>query len=474
MNDGHVRWGSLPPLTPKCVAVGHLLPLLDADELIESESAEVREHVATCARCQSRIAGFAIVEDSLRRHYAVVAGSINVITLTDVISTAAIEEPPRQIETPAESANHARRRPSMSSAFGALAAALVITLLAALILSQMATRIGNQHPRPSATSTPLSGGKTPLSITTFIYSSTSSVLNGIVAGPDGNLWVANEGNPPYPSSILRITPNGAMTEYRLASGHMGVKGVKYIAVGNDGNLWFTENNAIGRVTPHGVITEFPLPGSLAYPNGIASGPDGNLWFTVRDSSGGGVIGRITPHGAITTFPIPTPNTTPQGISGGSDGAVWFVEVTPNQDGRIGRISPQGKITEFAIPTPGSAPTSIITGPDGNLWFTEAGSNKIARMTPGGVFTEFPLPTSNSGPTAIVMGPDHNLWFAEPGSASYSLAQIGRISVNGVITEFASPTLSHHGIVEITVDSRGRLWFTINANVATVVRVDITP
>ncbi len=46
-------------------------------------------------------------------------------------------------------------------------------------------------------------------------------------------------------------------------------------------------NKIGRISPSGTITEFPVPNLLSE---IAAGPDGNLWFT-EDS--GNKIGRIT-------------------------------------------------------------------------------------------------------------------------------------------------------------------------------------
>ncbi|HKD18726.1 MAG TPA: S-layer homology domain-containing protein, partial [Thermoanaerobaculia bacterium] len=47
----------------------------------------------------------------------------------------------------------------------------------------------------------------------------------------------------------------------------------------DGNVWFTEyfNGAVGRVTPGGTITEFPLGGNFV-PFGIASGSDKAVWF----------------------------------------------------------------------------------------------------------------------------------------------------------------------------------------------------
>jgi virginiamycin B lyase len=68
---------------------------------------------------------------------------------------------------------------------------------------------------------------------------------------------------------------------------------KSITAGPDGNVWFTENdgNRIGRITPQGAITEFPLPSANSNPWGIASGPHGTLWFTEQ---GLDEIGRLTP------------------------------------------------------------------------------------------------------------------------------------------------------------------------------------
>src|SRR5438105_4777991 len=110
-------------------------------------------------------------------------------------------------------------------------------------------------------------------------------------------------------------------EYPLSPG----LGPMAIALGPDGNMWFTEEagNAIGRITPSGTITEFPIPTANSSPRGIAAGPDGNLWFTEFDS---GVIGRITTTGTITEFPIPNSGANPWGIAAGPDGRLWFAEL----------------------------------------------------------------------------------------------------------------------------------------------------
>ena len=83
------------------------------------------------------------------------------------------------------------------------------------------------------------------------------------------------------------------------------------------------------------------------------------------------------------------------------------------------------MTEFPIPSQTGSPINIAVGPDRNIWFTKAG--KLGRVTPDGVITEFDLPTPGSGPTGLTAGsdrrpPDHlidKLWFTE--SAGNKLA-----------------------------------------------------
>jgi streptogramin lyase len=150
-----------------------------------------------------------------------------------------------------------------------------------------------------------------------------------------------------------------------------------IAVGSDGNLWFTEplTSKIGRITPSGTISEFAIP-SGAIPDGITAGPDGNLWFTEANAT----IGRITPSGTITEFPIAFPESSLAGITAGPDGNLWFTEGATISN-KIGRITPSGKISVFPIPTAESVPGGITAGPGGTLWFTEQKSNKIGRIEP---------------------------------------------------------------------------------------------
>ena len=71
---------------------------------------------------------------------------------------------------------------------------------------------------------------------------------------------------------------GAFREFALPAADRMPVG---IAVGGDGNLWFTEKqgNRIGRITAgrndHGVCSADRQAG----PDGIVLGPDGNIWFS---------------------------------------------------------------------------------------------------------------------------------------------------------------------------------------------------
>jgi streptogramin lyase len=281
------------------------------------------------------------------------------------------------------------------------------------------------------------------------------ISSGITAGPDGNLWFTDAGTTGHDveetgNRIGRITPSGRISQFLLPTGSGSPEA---ITAGPDGNLWFTvtdvvfgnsmfgipnsvsASGTIGRITPSGTISEFPIPTANNRPEAITAGPDGNLWFT---EGGTGKIGRITSSGTITEFPLPPAESGPSGITAGPDGNLWFTESDAN---KIGRITPSGTITEFPTPTAKSIPVGITAGRDGNLWFTEWSTGKIGRITPSGTISEFPIPTAHSIPVGITAGPDGNLWFTVTdivfGSNGISIGAntIGRITPSGGITEF---------------------------------------
>jgi len=240
-------------------------------------------------------------------------------------------------------------------------------------------------------------------ITEFPLPTSGSQPQAITTGPDGNLWFIEE----IHGRIGRITPSGQITEFSppvsLAPyGQFQFYDDSDLTVGPDKAIWFTTNN-IGRISLDGKITEFPVQGGP--PAGIATGPDGNIWFTVAPNK----IGRMTPTGQTTMFPLPQAGNGPAQIIAGPDGNLWFIESYTN---RIGRITPTGQVTLFSLPNTGNYEevTSIASGPDGALWFTDATLNRIGRITTAGSVSWYPLPTSASELSGITVGPDGAIWY----------------------------------------------------------------
>jgi streptogramin lyase len=226
-----------------------------------------------------------------------------------------------------------------------------------------------------------------------------------------------------------------------------------ITAGRDGNLWFTERatSKIGRITPAGVVTEFPTATPSAEPFGITSGPNGFLFFTERNVD---KIGRSTLAGGVDDT-IATVGDEPEDIAAGDDGVLWFTQRGSNQIGRreVFLTTPPSNVN-FTV---GDQPTGITAGPSTSVWFTEFGADRIGRIY-GGVVEDFPVPTgasgpTTSGPTGIAAGPDDNVWFTE-----MNAAKIGRITFDGTVTEYDLP--NNTGQPEsIVAGPDGDLWFT---------------
>jgi virginiamycin B lyase len=323
------------------------------------------------------------------------------------------------------------------------------------------------------TTTPSATAETQLSLvlTTFPLGIQGSV-SSMTAGPDGALWFTSFAQSPpdgkaSASLVGRMTMAGVVTRYSLPSASSGPAS---ITAGPDGNLWFVEpaSNAIGRITTNGMVTEYALPTTSGQTStalfGIVTGPDGNLWFSWRrvgPSLDQASIGRITPAGTITGFPLSLPYDSVGGITSGNDSNLWFTVggacTEPCHRPAIGRITTSGVVTNFAFKDGVTSPYYITPGADGNLWFAGAYGNvalsMIGRITPLGVSKVFQLPCSDPGNClgaySITSGPDGALWFVGGQST------IGRSTTAGVITEYHASLSGPIG--PLTIGPDGKLW-----------------
>ncbi len=228
------------------------------------------------------------------------------------------------------------------------------------------------------------------SISEYSIPTADSGPTAITQGADGNLWFIESST----TNIGRITTSGTITEFS----HPNLNQAAGITLGPDGNVWFSYGSGVGKITPVGAITLYPV--SFGFPGGIVTGPDGNLWFANFYATGArpGTLGKITISGTITQVSLSTGFAT-AAIASGPDGEIWF----GGDSGGLGSITTAGLSMYYGVP--GGAISSIAVGPDGNLWLTQYA--EISRMTPGLALTQYPITAAG-----IASGPDGNIWFTE--------------------------------------------------------------
>jgi virginiamycin B lyase len=247
----------------------------------------------------------------------------------------------------------------------------------------------------------------------------------LTLGPDGNMWVEQEGHldkvPPSVSS------SGEIAAYEYGSGaHSGGSGS--IATGPDGRLWIGLDEQIGAATTGGEVHLFET-GSPAAISGVTSGPGERLWF-----GAGNRIERIATNGAHSggdEFPLPESASGIDGMTLGPDGNLWFTVTSPSA---VGKITPTGTITLFRTPTTSALPFGIAAGPDGHMWFTERNADAIGSIpvtaTSGSEIHEYSVAHSNAGVLGIVAGPDNRMWFAESNENQLGAITTGAATPSG--------------------------------------------
>ncbi len=106
---------------------------------------------------------------------------------------------------------------------------------------------------------------------------------------------------------------------------------------------------------------------------------------------------------------------------------------------------------FGTPTKASWPEYIVPGPKRSMWFSEFYSRAVGRIAMNGKITEFPLPYGDDI-EGITVGADGNIWFTEPGAN-----KIGRMTPQGAMVSFTVDAYnpSPRGI---TRGPDGNVWY----------------
>jgi virginiamycin B lyase len=290
---------------------------------------------------------------------------------------------------------------------------------------------------------------------------------GVVAGPDGALWFTeNDG-------IGRIALDGRISLFHVpgmvqmsaatASSVAACYCYSGIALGPDGNAYFAERHAIGRVTTSKQISTLPIKPDIGPPQSLILGPDRNLWFVVApedERAYGDIIVRITLSGHVTMFQ-PKPRMIVHGMAAGNDGNIWLTVAYPHE---IARMTTNGRvISQYLIHGDASTcgancePYAIVAGPDGGMWFN-AGLRVIGSVSSTGTIRLFALLHRTFDmlyqPDALAIGKDGRLWFSEAVSKL-----VGTITSSGVTREYTVPGVLADVFPSIARGGDNSMWFT---------------
>jgi virginiamycin B lyase len=243
-------------------------------------------------------------------------------------------------------------------------------------------------PIRSASNTAMARLTTAGSVSQFVIDTTGTLsVNDLTVGPDGAIWIAETIPDPTNKFLIgqvgRITTSGKYTTFPVPN--LLAQG---IVTGPDGNLWVTggfetiasfsplnsrtahaqgaSSLQVIRMTPSGVVTMFDAPAGATIIRTPVPGPDGALWATGASGVSGEIF-RISMDGSVIAFSLTLsqliacdcsafgPN-----IARGPDGALWFTGAN-----LIGRITTQGVITIYKMLGNFGQMTE---GPDGAMWF----------------------------------------------------------------------------------------------------------
>lgn len=215
-------------------------------------------------------------------------------------------------------------------------------------------------------------------------------------GPDGNFWV-----DAFFSNIQRITPGGQVTEFDYTGSGSGQ------ILSYNGGLYFSSGSSIRNISTSGTFGT-----AVAVPSGgtveaIAVGPDGNLWFTEQVSANStttNYYGYMTPGGTVKEFPSSIGPV--NGIAAGSDGNIYFRAA----DYLVGVDTSGTIVAEQNLGGGNTTDGKELIRAGSNLWFNESQNDRIgvayiggSTPTPTGTGTLTPTIARETLGSAVVVG-----------------------------------------------------------------------
>ena len=254
---------------------------------------------------------------------------------------------------------------------------------------------------------------------------------GVTIGPNGNLFVGNEGG----YSVLQYDP---FTGAFINTFAVTTKSAGPIAFGADGNLYVGEGETVRRYdgTTGILIDTFASGQGMSSASGIAFDASGNLY--VSD----GVMGFVNKFDSTGAFVSTFVSGNPAFANGAGPllfkGTTLLVAATfgngPTWGNSILAFDSTGaSLGNFISDANLDGPAGMAFGPDGNFYVVNYAGGNVVRYTGGGSFVDTFIPNNPGAGRFIAFGPDAVVGATgvpEPGSVG--LAGLGLL---GLVVHF---------------------------------------
>lgn len=258
-------------------------------------------------------------------------------------------------------------------------------------------------------------------------------------------------------TVLHVEP--VLTMYTLPD---ALSTVYDITAGSDGNVWFTDpgTNSVGKMTPAGAVTEYPLQVADAGPNSITKDSSGNIWID-EGGTNCSCLARISNAGSVSaTYAVYHSGCQPYPVNVAVDksGNVWYTNGACSFIGYVNPATGLGKVF-------GSITTDhpLLAGPDGNVWSTQVSSNgaQLWSIDASGTLTKYD--TQIQAADFLTIGNDGNLWFTDDTTSGTSYVGYMDLSTHKIVSEYPIPQQSGTGWYpmpeELAQGADGNVWFS---------------